>query len=1157
MKGKNEINYSIDKFEYVDGIVEAYGWAFESEVQTEKADIIIINNHEEYKMPCMSCIERTDVYNVYNNQNSLNSGFSTKFRINNFKKVTIYLEINGKKRVLLGTLKNSFIKLLGIYIKKINKQNIKKAIMLVKKNDINTLMNVGKQFLLETVNSEEQYDDLKGFINNNVLQNNEISNEIYNNTIDIIIPVYNGYDYFEKLFGTLCKTKMKYRLLIVNDNSTDSRVNDYLQEYKRENDNVVLINNEENLGFVKSVNKALRVSQNHVVLLNTDVEVPNEWLERLMTPIICNNDVASSTPFTTCGTICSFPDFCKDNDIFEDYTLETIDNEFKKIKPHYYKLPTGVGFCMGMNKKALEKVGLLDEEVFDKGYGEENDWCQRAIKNGYKNVYVENLFVYHKHGGSFLSEEKKRLIERNGQFLLKKHPNYNADVAEFCRRDPAKQIRNYLIFKLLSSNALDITIYFDHNIGGGASNYLKTKMDKDISKNIVLIKYDIPTGSYLINYLYKDYNLKYYLRNFNEIIEFIKDINVSMICVNELVTYPDLYNTLKELKNIKKTKNIHIRMMLHDYFAICPTTNLLDDKKVFCNLPDIERCEQCLKVNERTNYLNYESVCKWREEWYDFLKKCDDIIVFSEDSKKLLTKTYESLNNIEIIPHEVKYIMPLNKKYKYTESLNIGLVGTLTYHKGFNIIKDMLDFIADNNLNINIKLIGSTIEAYKHKNFEQTGSYTVDELPKLMLQNDIDVVFISSICPETFSYTTEEIIKMNYPIVSFDIGAPAERIKKYKKGLVLDSFDIDKCIDEITDFANTNKYEKCSTKKQILFTAENISFATRYRVEHLRENLLLNGINSEFKVVSNIDINEIKKFDYLVMYRCEYSDKIKKIINICKENNIKVFYDIDDYIFNYEKIKSLKFLQDDEYKNFNKHCKNIYSAMKLCDEFITSTDSLKTAINDEFNLPVHIVRNRASMEMVILSLIAKEKIIRESGKVIIGYFSGSKTHNEDFNMISDVLFEIMSNNDNVCLKIVGCLELDKKFDKFNSRIEKVDFVEWKKLPCEIAGVDINLLPVENTFFHSCKSENKWVEAALVGVPTVASYNDEFKNIISSDVGILCSSVEEWKTAIEKLIKDKDYRNTIGNNAHEYVLKKYTTNQFNDNKEIFNYKIKEK
>ena len=103
-----------------------------------------------------------------------------------------------------------------------------------------------------------------------------------------------------------------------------------------------------------------------------------------------------------------------------------------------------------MNIAALKEVGLLDEETFGKGYGEENDWCQRAIKAGYKNVHADNLFVYHKHGGSFMSEEKKRLIAENSEKLFARYPDYKREVGAFCAIDPAKKERLYAMIRLMS-----------------------------------------------------------------------------------------------------------------------------------------------------------------------------------------------------------------------------------------------------------------------------------------------------------------------------------------------------------------------------------------------------------------------------------------------------------------------------------------------------------------------------------------------------------------------------------------------------------------------------------------------------------------------------------------------------------------------------------
>lgn len=231
--------------------------------------------------------------------------------------------------------------------------------------------------------------------------------EIANNEVDIIIPVYNGYDYLDKLFGSIFNTSMRMRIIVINDCSSDERVQLYLDKLSAEAADIVIIKNDINLGFLKSVNKGLALSKNHVALVNTDVEVPENWLERLMYPIFNDKTVASTTPYSNCGTICSFPEIGIDSSIFDNRSVFFVDSIFRDFNPAYTEMPTGVGFCMGMSRNAIKKVGLLDEANFGRGYAEENDWCQRAIKMGFKNVHIENLFVYHKHGGVFRQRKRK------------------------------------------------------------------------------------------------------------------------------------------------------------------------------------------------------------------------------------------------------------------------------------------------------------------------------------------------------------------------------------------------------------------------------------------------------------------------------------------------------------------------------------------------------------------------------------------------------------------------------------------------------------------------------------------------------------------------------------------------------------------------------
>jgi len=569
---------------------------------------------------------------------------------------------------------------------------------------------------------------------------------------------------------------------------------------------------------------------------------------------------------------------------------------------------------------------------------------------------------------------------------------------------------------------------------------------------------------------------------------------------------------------------------------------LLNDKQNYCGLPEIILCQECFK--KESQFVDYESIQTWREHWSILFKFCDEIIAFSGSSKKLFERVYRVSNKLTVTPHCVEYIVKQNKLYKTTKTINIGLIGILCNHKGLQIIEEMLALISQNNMNVKIILIGYSDNQLKHPCFSETGKYLKETLPLLVMKNDIDVFFIPSIWPETFSFTTEEVIKMDMPVAVFNIGAPAERVAVYDKGLVINNMEAKTALHQIIDFYKKRELPLSQYYEQkILFIGEYISFSSRYRVEHFREQLLTQGVKSDFCKTDELNNITVSEYNLFVIYRCQYTPVIEEFIRKCRKENKKIFYEIDDFIFEYKQIKKLKFLQDKEYNNFKNYSKKIHKCMSLCDGFLTSTVTMRTAIQNSFpNIPVCVNRNVASMEMVSLSYDAKRNINKSKEKVILGYFSGSKTHDNDFEAISELLIYLFERYENLYLKVVGCLKMNDALNIYKNRIIKSEFVDWRKLPELISSVDINLMPLEDTFFNRCKSENKWTEAALVCVPTVCSFNEELALVIQNGVtGFLCQSSSEWKQILSNLIEKPELREQIGNAANQYVLTNCITN----------------
>ena len=638
----------------------------------------------------------------------------------------------------------------------------------------------------------------------NYIQNaiNEEFNLKLDKPIDIIIPVYNGFQYLEDLFNSIfLGTHIDYRLIIVEDKSSDDRVLPYLERLNKDNypncKDIILIQNEENLGFVKSVNKGANLVNNHFVLLNTDVVVPNGWLERFIYPIINYDNIASVTPFTNSGTICSFPNLCEDNKIFLDLHVNDINNIFKcmPLPLSYDEITTAVGFCMAINKNIFDEIGEFDI-IYGKGYCEENDWCMRASNKNYKHLIAKNLYVWHNHGGSFLSEEKANYLANNHKILISRYPEYDKLVSQFIKKDRLKLTRYFFALKLIFSNVFNICVIFSHERGGGTEVYLKKFIEEKISNKhiVIIISKSYDNNHYLFSIKYTDFNYKFLMSDLYKLHTFFDILNINVIndiIINSIVDF-DVNYIINFVLNLKRKFNSKLTYLTHDYFCICPNINLLYKNKYFCGVPeDINKCYECLNNFEIRLYRYY---------FKKLLQFSDDILVFSESSKNILLKVYNNIdNNITILPHKVDWIKRFPKKSIKKDKLHIGILGAIGYSKGFDIITDLLKISLPNNYFM-FYSIGYFMKNIEADNLFLCGKYKHENLVEIVEKYDIDIFIIPSIWPETFSYTTEEIILMQKPIICFNLGAQAERVSKYDKGYIAEDISAKSIYEKLLEF---------------------------------------------------------------------------------------------------------------------------------------------------------------------------------------------------------------------------------------------------------------------------------------------------------------------------------------------------------------------
>lgn len=288
-------------------------------------------------------------------------------------------------------------------------------------------------------------------------------------SIDIIVPVYNGLEELKQCVNSILENTdlTLHRLLIVDDKSPDKNVLAYLETIHHPG--IVLLKNEVNLGFSASVNKGMEYSHRDVILLNSDTLVTKGWVEKIIECAYSSRSIASVTPLSNAATLCSVPEFLKDNPLPQGMSAQDMADLVERCSLRRYpKISVAVGFCMFIKREVIEKIGLFDAEAFEKGYGEENDFCYRAEKEGYIHVMCDDTFIYHKGTASFATEEKRKLIEEHEKILVERHEAYVRANVQYCQKNPnedlQKNIKLHLLFADKKENTLILCEKFPKEI---------------------------------------------------------------------------------------------------------------------------------------------------------------------------------------------------------------------------------------------------------------------------------------------------------------------------------------------------------------------------------------------------------------------------------------------------------------------------------------------------------------------------------------------------------------------------------------------------------------------------------------------------------------------------------------------------------------------
>ncbi|UXI67956.1 glycosyltransferase family 2 protein [Tahibacter amnicola] len=248
--------------------------------------------------------------------------------------------------------------------------------------------------------------------------------------VAIVVPVYNAPEAVRACLDSVLEhTVGPARLIVIDDASPDPAIAPLLEAY-RHRAGVTILRNATNLGFTATANRGItEAGRADVVLLNADAEVAAHWLCGLRRACYTRSDTASATAVSDNAGAFSVPELECENPFPEGWQfVDAARALWQSAGTAYPELPTGNGFCLYLRRSALDAVGLLDAEAFPQGYGEENDWCQRAEAAGWRHVIAGNVLVRHARSQSFGHERRRLLGEAGMRVLRERWPHYEAAV---------------------------------------------------------------------------------------------------------------------------------------------------------------------------------------------------------------------------------------------------------------------------------------------------------------------------------------------------------------------------------------------------------------------------------------------------------------------------------------------------------------------------------------------------------------------------------------------------------------------------------------------------------------------------------------------------------------------------------------------------------
>lgn len=617
--------------------------------------------------------------------------------------------------------------------------------------------------------------------------------------VAVVVPVYGGGEVTRACLESVLATLPRgARVVVVDDASPEPELRAWLEGLARRR-RLVLLRRARNGGFVAAANAGLRAAlalpgARDVVLLNSDTSVTPGWLEGLRAAVHAAGDIATATALSNDASILSYPRPDRPAPAPEGAALARLARLAARANAgRTVEIPTAVGFCMYIRRECLQAVGLLREDVFAQGYGEENDFCLRARALGWRHVAVPGVFVAHRGGASF-GGTRTALLARNLEVLEALHPGYRALVAAHVAADPLAPARRRLDEALLCAGPRRPGVLLvSHDSGGGVERVLKQRcaaLAADGRRVLVLRPVPDPEGSETLPGLavlgegvgHATPNLCFHLpAELAALARLLRRLRVAAVEVHHLLGHDPV------VMELPARLGVPCDVVLHDYAWICPRITLTGPDGRYCGEPDEEAvCTACLAAGEAPPFAAGMGVAALRARSAAWLAAARTVRVPSTDAARRLGRYFPGLEMQVDSPGEAPEGRP--GRPIAGGRTRVAVVGGISPEKGFDVLLACARDAAARDLPLEFVLVGHAPDdaaLLESGRVFVTGPYAPGAAAAEIRVQQAHFGFLPSVWPETWCFTLGELWAAGLEAVVFDIGAPAERVRRRGRGRVL------------------------------------------------------------------------------------------------------------------------------------------------------------------------------------------------------------------------------------------------------------------------------------------------------------------------------------------------------------------------------------